>query len=50
MKQKGISFERLKGKLSEEGYEKADSLNSIKDIPNIKIFELIDRIQSAKKS
>ena len=50
MKQKGISFERLKGKLSEEGYEKADSLNSIKDIPNIKIFELIDRIQNAKKS
>ena len=50
LKQRGITFDQLKNKLSKEGYEKADSLNSVKDIPNIKIFELIDRIQNSKKT
>ena len=50
MKQRGISFEKLKAKLVKEGYENASDLHSVKDIPNIKIFELIDRIQSAKKT
>lgn len=50
LKQRGITFDQLKNKLSKEGYEKTDSLNSVKDIPNIKIFELIDRIQNAKKT
>ena len=50
MSQRGISFEKLKAKLVKETYEKAETFNSVKDIPNIKIFELIDRIQNAKKS
>jgi hypothetical protein len=50
MKQRGISFDKMKNKLVQEGYDKAENFNSVKDIPNIKIFELIDRIQSAKKS
>ena len=48
MKQKGISFEKLKEKLIKENYDSAEDLTSVRDIPNIKIFELIDRIQSAK--
>lgn len=50
MKHRGISFDKLKAKLLKEGHEKAESFNSVKDIPNIKIFELIDRIQNAKKT
>ena len=50
MKQRGITFEKMKAKLVQEGYDKADKLETVKDIPNIKIFELIDRIQTAKKS
>jgi len=50
MKQRGISFDKLKVKLIKEEYEKADSFSSVKDIPNIKIFELIDRIQNARKT
>lgn len=50
MKQRGITFDKMKAKLVQEGYDKADKLETVKDIPNIKIFELIDRIQTAKKS
>jgi len=50
MIQRGISFDKLKAKLVKEAYEKADTFSSVKDIPNIKIFELIDRIQSTKKT
>lgn len=50
MKQKGISFDKMKSKLVQEGYENAEVFETVKDIPNIKIFELIDRIQKAKKS
>jgi hypothetical protein len=48
MKQKGISFEKLKEKLIKENYDSAEDMGSVHDIPNIKIFELIDRIQSVK--
>jgi hypothetical protein len=50
MKQRGITFEKLKAKLVQEEYEKSDAFNSVKDIPNIKIFELIDRIQNSKRT
>ena len=50
MSQRGISFDKLRAKLVKEAYEKADTFNSVKDIPNIKIFELIDRIQNSKKT
>jgi hypothetical protein len=50
MSQKGISFDKLRARLVKEAYEKADTFKSVKDIPNIKIFELIDRIQNSKKT
>jgi len=49
MKDKGVTFDQLKKKLSGEGYEKAGSIECIDDIPNIKAFELIERIKKAKK-
>jgi hypothetical protein len=48
MKEKSVSFAKLKEKLTKENYANADSLMSIADIPKIKIFELIERIQKAK--
>ena len=48
MSEKGVSFESLKNKLKKEGFEKADSMNSISDLPKIKVFELIKRLKSAK--
>lgn len=48
MKDKGVSFETIKGKLLKENYDKADSFAALKDIPNVKIFELIERLQKIK--
>lgn len=50
MKDKGISFDKLKVRLKSEGYEKIDSINSLEEIPKVKIFELIERIKKIKKS
>lgn len=50
MKEKGISFEKLKERLVEEKYEKVDSITTVENIPKVKIFELIDRIKKIKKS
>jgi hypothetical protein len=50
MKDKGITFDKLKSRLSNEKYEKADSINTLEDIPKVKIFELIERIKKIKKS
>ena len=48
MKEKGVSFDALKQKLAKEGYEKADTLQSIESIPKIKCFELIERIKKVR--
>lgn len=48
MKEKNISFSKLKEKLIKENYSNADALTCISDIPKIKIFELIERIQKMK--
>lgn len=48
MKEKKIPFKKIKDKLVEEKFDKADSIESVEDIPKIKIFELIERIKSAK--
>lgn len=48
MKEKSVSFSKLKEKLMKEGFLNAESLASISDIPKIKIFELIERIQKLK--
>lgn len=45
MKEKNISFESLKKKLSKEEVENSDNFNSINDIPKVKIFELIERMK-----
>jgi len=47
MQDKGISFEILKKKLIKEKFDGADNLNSIKDVPKSKVFELIERIKKA---
>jgi hypothetical protein len=54
MKTKGITFEVLKKRLQKEvedgkwEYKKIDSLDEITDIPKIKTFELIERLQKYK--
>lgn len=48
MKDKSINFEILKKKLVKEKFENAESLESVNDIPKVKIFELIDRIKNIK--
>ena len=48
MKKKGLSFSQLKSKLVDEGVSGAEEMSSVNDIPNDKIFELIDRIKKAK--
>jgi hypothetical protein len=48
IKEKNISFDILKKKLIKEKFENAENLNSISDIPKVKIFELIERIKSIK--
>ena len=49
MKEKNVTFDSLKKKLADEGFENAAGLNEISDIPKVKIFELIDRIKKVKK-
>tara|TARA_Y100000593_G_scaffold94085_2_gene191551 strand:- start:1393 stop:2133 length:741 start_codon:yes stop_codon:yes gene_type:complete len=48
MKQKKVSLEVVKKKLAEEGFDDASKFNSISDIPNIKAFELIERLKKIK--
>ena len=45
MKEKGLSFDDIKGKLVAEKYEDAENMQSVNDIPNVKIFELIQRMK-----
>lgn len=45
MKEKGISFDLLKSKLTKEKFENAENISNILDIPKTKIFELIERIK-----
>ncbi|MAF25320.1 hypothetical protein CL634_07060 [bacterium] len=45
MKDKGVSFEAVKKKLSKEDYENAEKISTIEDIPKAKIFELIERMK-----
>jgi hypothetical protein len=45
MKEKGISFDKLKVKLLKEKYKDESELNSLSDVSKIKVFELIERIR-----
>ena len=45
MREKKISFEQVKSKLVKEEFPNAESLSSIFDISNSKVFDLIERLQ-----
>lgn len=47
MRKKRVSFEMLKTKLDKEDYD-TSKLNTLEDLPKIKVFELIQRLKSAK--
>lgn len=49
MKDKGVTFDKLKVRLANDKYEKAEDINTLEDIPKVKIFELIERIKKIKK-
>ena len=48
MKEKNVNFEALKKRLIKDKFDNAENLNSISDIPKVKLFELIDRIKKIK--
>lgn len=48
MDEKGVTFDLLKKKLVDEGYEGSSELTSLKDIKKIKTIELIGRIKKMK--
>ena len=48
MGEKGVTFEALVKRLKDEGYNKADKIARVEQIPKIKTFELIERIKSIK--
>lgn len=45
MKDKNITFDQLKKKLTKENFENSEKINIIQDVPKGKIFELIERIK-----
>ena len=49
MKEKSVTFDKLKSKLETEGFPKVDKINTLEDIPKLKIFELIERMKKIKK-
>jgi hypothetical protein len=49
MSDKNITFDSVKTKLVKEGFDKAESLNGVEDIPVAKCFALIERIKKARK-
>ena len=48
MNEKGVSFDKIKEKLIKEKYDNAEALNSLNDIPKLKVFELIERLKKAR--
>ena len=49
MKEKDISWDKIKLKLIAENFPNAANLNGIQDLPKFKILEFISRIKKAKK-
>ncbi len=50
MAEAGLTFNKIREKLVQEGSEAAVGWNTEADIPRIKIFEIIERIKNKKKS
>jgi len=48
MKEKEVDFGAIKSKMVKEGVKGAEEWNSVKDIPRLKMFELIERMQKKK--
>tara|TARA_R110002020_G_scaffold19821_7_gene68047 strand:+ start:7187 stop:7909 length:723 start_codon:yes stop_codon:yes gene_type:complete len=48
MKEKKIEFASIREKMVKEGADGADSWDTVKDIPRLKMFEIIERIQKKK--
>ena len=48
MKEKGVDFQRVKNRLIRQKYKDADKIESIKEIPALKIFELIEDLNKVK--
>ena len=48
MKEKGVDFQRVKNRLVRQKYKDADKIESIKEIPALKIFELIEYLNKVK--
>ena len=46
MSQKGVSLDKVKKVLVKEGYDGAEEIENLKDIPKPKVFNLISRIQA----
>ena len=49
MKDKGVTFDQIKSKLIKEGYEDAENLKSVSDLPKFKMFELVERLKKVEK-
>jgi|7_EtaG_2_1085326.scaffolds.fasta_scaffold15038_3 hypothetical protein len=50
LKEKDISFDKVKSQLEKENFDGTEKLNSIYDIPKLKCMEIIDRIKNKSKS
>ena len=50
LSENNVTFEQVKSKLIEEKNQEAKKWNSVKDIPRITAFEIIDRIQKKAKA
>ena len=49
MKEKGVSFDKLKVKLVKEKYKPENQINCLDDISKIKVFELIERLKKINR-
>ena len=48
MSEKGVTIEALVKRLKDEEYSKADRITTVKQIPKVKTFELIERLKKIK--
>ena len=48
MKEKKIEFQTIKSKMVKEEIDGASGWETVKDIPRLKMFEIIERLQKKK--
>ena len=49
MKEKGVTFDKLKSRLEKENFDGVEAMNDISNIPKNKVFVLIERLNKIKK-